>query len=259
MNQPLVSIIIPSYNSQEHIITTLKMLTAALSTFQNYEILVVCDNENDLTIPEVELYSKYKDQMVRVVISHTTGKAKAVKYGLENCRAPVVGWTDADMGLQSSKEEFVEMIKMVSPGLADCVIADRSEVPWSFFRRAKTELFHWFALLFFGLHLDTQGAIKLLTKEASEEVLKRVNFIGWEFDVEFLWWLNRLGYKISPYKVHWRVDNSGTEKPLDTLLLGIVTGPSMVINLIILRIKIFIESGKKNVGNGKNGNIKNIN
>ena len=62
-NQPLVSVIIPVYNSEEFIVETIESVIK--QTYQNWEMIIVDDKSTDNSVRIVKFYTK-KDPRIKV-------------------------------------------------------------------------------------------------------------------------------------------------------------------------------------------------
>lgn len=108
--KPLVSILIPAYNSQEWIAATLR--SALRQTWPNKEIIVVDDGSKDGTRAVAEKFSK---QGVIVVSQHNQGASAARNKAFSLCHGGYIQWLDADDNLAPDKisrqMEFVMQCK----------------------------------------------------------------------------------------------------------------------------------------------------
>ncbi len=107
--------------------------------------------------------------------------------------------------------------------------------PW--YREMMGRTFNIFVRI---LHLpgikDTQCGFKMLTKQAAGAALPHCRERGFAFDVELLYWLKKLGFRIKEQGVIWSDDKDSKV----TILKGPV---AMFAALIKLRLKtIFIKN-----------------
>jgi dolichol-phosphate mannosyltransferase len=110
---PRVSVVIPAYEEGEAIVGCLDRILAGVSL--PCEILVVFDDDGDST---VEPLRKYAEQDARVVPQRNTygnGPARAIRYGIDHVRAPVVVVTMADGS--DDAEQIDELCKLVERGV----------------------------------------------------------------------------------------------------------------------------------------------
>ncbi|WP_215778093.1 MULTISPECIES: glycosyltransferase family 2 protein [unclassified Paludibacterium] len=91
--QPIVSIILPSYNDLSYLETTLRSITA--QTFTNFELIIVDDGSSDET--PVRLRSLIaSDTRLRYARRQRGGVGAARNTGLEQARGRFIAFVDAD-------------------------------------------------------------------------------------------------------------------------------------------------------------------
>src|SRR4051794_15684167 len=98
---PLVSILIPAYNSQEWIAETID--SALKQTWANKEIIIVDDGPKDQTL---EIAKRYEPQGVRVVSQPNQGAAVARNTAFALAKGDYIQWLDADDVLDPHKIEY---------------------------------------------------------------------------------------------------------------------------------------------------------
>jgi dolichol-phosphate mannosyltransferase len=115
------SIIIPTYNERENIVTLVENIRKQL-TGHNYEIIIVDDNSPDGTgIIADRLAKKYRNIKV-LHRPHKMGLASAIVDGLSKAEGNMISVLDAD--LQHPPSLLPKMIRKLKEG-ADIVIASR--------------------------------------------------------------------------------------------------------------------------------------
>lgn len=118
---PLVSIIIPSYNSLHFLDETLK--SALNQTYNNLEVILVDDGSTDGT---VEHFKRFKENGVVCLSQENSGASVARNTGLEACSGEYIQFLDADDIIHSEKIE-----KQISRMLKER--AELSFTPWNIF------------------------------------------------------------------------------------------------------------------------------
>ena len=117
MTQPLVSVIIPTYNSEETLSWCLKSLRK--QTYKNIEIILIDNFSTDKTI---EIAKKYDVKIIQV----KSERAKAKNIGLKNANGMYVLFIDSDMELSPKViEECVRLIES-NPWIGGVIIPERS-------------------------------------------------------------------------------------------------------------------------------------
>ena len=89
----LVSVIIPAYNAQRFVRTTL--LSARAQIYTDLEIIIVNDGSTDETADIVESMAK-TDKRIRVVYQTNSGLAAARNRGIAEARGDYIAPLDAD-------------------------------------------------------------------------------------------------------------------------------------------------------------------
>lgn len=98
---PLVSIIIPTYNRAHLIIQTLDSILA--QTYENWECLVVDDGSTDKTIEIVNKYSSRDNRFKYLINNRTKGAQGARNTGIINAKGEFIQFLDSDDFLDSTK------------------------------------------------------------------------------------------------------------------------------------------------------------
>jgi glycosyltransferase involved in cell wall biosynthesis len=97
---PLVSILIPAYNSQQWIEGTIA--SALAQTWPKKEIVVVDDGSSDSTL---EIARRFSSKSVRIVTQPNQGAAAARNTAFAACQGDYIQWLDADDLLDPGKIE----------------------------------------------------------------------------------------------------------------------------------------------------------
>src|SRR5436190_3441118 len=88
---PLVSILIPAYNSERWIAETIK--SALNQTWPRKEIIVVDDGSRDQTLATAR---RFASKTVAVISQENQGASAARNKALELCQGDYIQWLDAD-------------------------------------------------------------------------------------------------------------------------------------------------------------------
>jgi glycosyltransferase involved in cell wall biosynthesis len=91
---PRVSIVIPVYCEGERIIPCLDRVFEAVTL--PCEVLVVYDFPDDSTAPYLEKHAENEPRLRPLQNAYGRGPARAIRYGMDNARAPVIVVTMAD-------------------------------------------------------------------------------------------------------------------------------------------------------------------
>jgi len=119
---PLVTVLIASYNSSDYISETIDSVLN--QTYKNFELIVVDDGSTDNTIDILESFSK-KDQRVKFYeISHSGRPAIPFNYGLRIAKGKYAAFLGSDDIWK--KEKLNEQIKYLEKHLEDVLVYSMS-------------------------------------------------------------------------------------------------------------------------------------
>ncbi len=107
--QPLVSVIIPAYNSQDKIRETIN--SCIRQTYSNLEILVIDDGSNDNTVDVARKFSD--DKRVKVITQKNSGACAARNHGIRLSKGDYIQFLDADDILGENKIKY--QVKALEP------------------------------------------------------------------------------------------------------------------------------------------------
>jgi len=211
-----LSIIIPAYNEEKRIGSTLSKVCGFLKT-KNYEheVILVDDGSNDKTILEAKDSELAKTNKLKIVKNGMNkGKGFSVKNGVLNSAGEFVLFSDAD--LSTPIEEADKLFNYMGKGY-DIVIGSRSiagsdvRVRQPFYREKMGRVFNFFvSSLLMGGFVDTQCGFKLFKGDIARELGKDLTINGFCFDVEMLYLAKRKGYRIAEVGIAW--ENSPQSK-----------------------------------------------
>lgn len=92
--QPLISILLPTYNSSKYICEAIESLLR--QTFKNFELIIINDASTDDTSHILDAY-RNKDSRVIVIKNNLNLKiARSLNKGLQICRSNIIARMDAD-------------------------------------------------------------------------------------------------------------------------------------------------------------------
>ncbi len=92
--EPRVSVVVTAYNEGEAILPHLDRIFEAVKL--PCEVLVVFDTADDSTAPVLEKYAKDEPRLIPTLNTYGRGPARAIRFGIDAARAPVVVVTMAD-------------------------------------------------------------------------------------------------------------------------------------------------------------------
>jgi dolichyl-phosphate beta-glucosyltransferase len=213
LNKPFLSLIIPAYNEEQRLATTLEQVNTFIEA-QPYqtEVLVVENGSHDRTL---EIAGEFARQhaYLRVIHEERAGKGLAVRRGMLEATGEYRLFADADFSMP-----IKEINRFFPPALADVDVAIASreargavrfnEPPFRHITgRVFNTLVRWVALP--GL-LDTQCGFKCFRGDVADEIFPYQTINGWTFDVEVLFIARRHGYRIVEVPIPWYFDPHST-------------------------------------------------
>lgn len=223
--KPEVSIIIPAYEEEERLGSSLEKIIAYIrEAAPNTEIILVDDGSKDATAASAENYfSEVPDIAAKVIrYEENRGKGFAVKTGLLAARADIALFSDAD--LSSPIEEMPKLIDPIRSGDYDVTFGsralDRSLIgthqPWR--REQGGKLVNLMIRTLSGLNFaDTQCGFKAFNMTKYQPLLDLMTVDRFGFDVEFLYVANYHGLRLKEMPVRWNnVEGSKVSAIRDT-------------------------------------------
>ncbi|WP_460461381.1 glycosyltransferase family 2 protein [Angustibacter peucedani] len=110
---PYVSVILPAYNEQDHVLAEVERICAALDASDlTYELLAIDDASTDLTLQRLRDAAPHYPHMKVVPFRRNGGSGTARRIGTQMARGQVVVWTDADMTYPNERiPELVQILR----------------------------------------------------------------------------------------------------------------------------------------------------
>lgn len=210
---PRLSIVMPAYEEQERIRTSLERLGQfMLGLGYKTELIVVDDGSK----PEgrkaaEEALNAVPAGIARSFIQHEVnrGKGAAVRTGCLAATGDYVAFIDAD--LASPPEDLLVLLSALDAG-ADIAIGVRNQGDGSDMRNqrgiARRMAGQLFSFTMRTLLLpdigDSQCPLKAFKRSAAQRLFRLQRIDTWSFDAELLFLANRLGLKVAKAPVTWQ-------------------------------------------------------
>jgi glycosyltransferase involved in cell wall biosynthesis len=116
-NTPHVTIVLPCYNEQDHVIDEVERICKAMDASEHtYELLAVDDFSTDGTLARLEEAAPHFPNMQVVPFHRNGGSGTVRRIGSQQANGDIVVWTDADMTYPNER----------IPELVDILDTDRS-------------------------------------------------------------------------------------------------------------------------------------
>lgn len=219
-----LSIIIPAYNEESRIGTTLSTYAHFFDSVADHvkaELLVVLNGCKDDTQQVVRAFME-RYPIIRMIVLREAGKGLAVKAGFLDALTrdnQLIGFVDADMATQP--QYFYELVNNM--GDYDGIIASRympgAQVtpprPWV--KRWGSRIFYESLVsLLFGLsYYDYQCGAKLFKRQVIACIAPLLTVRQWALDVEILFLCKRFGFRIKELPTVW-FDQAGSKLKLSS-------------------------------------------
>ncbi|HZS42717.1 MAG TPA: dolichyl-phosphate beta-glucosyltransferase [Candidatus Paceibacterota bacterium] len=202
-----LSIIIPCFNEEARIGSTLEAIGRFLGE-QEYETeIIVVDNGSIDRSREIIRQFEGRVTNLRLLERHSHGKGYAVREGMVNASGKYRLFTDADNS--TDIKQLPQLLSFARAGF-DVVIGSRkitgSEIisPQPPLRIFLGNLFQWIVRLLIPLEIaDTQDGFKLFSQRAAEKIFRHQTSFYWAFDVEILALAKRFGFRIKEVPIVW--------------------------------------------------------
>ncbi|MEM7258862.1 MAG: dolichyl-phosphate beta-glucosyltransferase [Pseudomonadota bacterium] len=236
---PSVTIVVPVYNEQERIASSLYDIKDYLEK-QDYpsNVMVIDDGSSDMTtevVKFVDIYgSEFNSQNVGVLEENVknVGKGYSIAKGLLKAEGDIIVFTDADCSTPIT--EIGKLLEKIYEGY-DVVIGSRhlkdSEVSGrGLGRSVMSRSFNFIARFAQLLEVkDSQCGFKAYTRDAARMIAAKQKTYGFCFDVEHLHIARKLGCKVTEVAVEWTHDTRSTVSPVSDSI-------AMLIELLKIRI-----------------------
>jgi dolichyl-phosphate beta-glucosyltransferase len=214
---PYLSIIIPAYNEEKRIESTLdathRYLTAQSFT---WEMLIVLDGPQDDTLGVLKAFTQDKENIRWIDRRQNRGKGYSVREGMLAARGQIRLFMDADNSTDIT--HFNQMKPLFEQG-SDVVIASRDHkdvpgarqaVPQPALKRLLGNLGNLIIQLLVVPGIwDTRCGFKAFTAPAAEQVFAAARIDGWSMDDEALALARRFNCRIGIVPADW-IDAAGT-------------------------------------------------
>jgi glycosyltransferase involved in cell wall biosynthesis len=213
-----ISIVIPCYNEEQRVISTLNTIVSFMNQYNpSFEVIVVDDGSKDSSVSLIKNYLASRNNIFLIENPHK-GKGYAVRTGILMSNGKYVLMSDAD--LATPIEEIKRLLVWVEGNNFDIAIASReglgakrNEEP--FLRHIMGRVFNLLIKIIVGLYYnDTQCGFKLFNGDVARDIFTRMVLFGdsskivkypkvTAFDVEFLVIAKNDKLKVKEVPVPW--------------------------------------------------------
>ena len=215
MTDPLLSVVIPAYNEEDRLGSSLEQIVSYLEGRTHpFELIVVDDGSTDGTFQIGEVFSQRRQDnwSLRVVRNETNrGKGYSVRRGMLDARGTYALFSDADLStpiqeIAKLEAEVIEGPFQVAFGSRD-LVGSRIEVHQSRARETGGRLFNRIMRCTIGLPFrDTQCGFKLFQMDRCKDIFAKQRLENFGFDAEVLYLARKWGFRMKEVPVVWRHD-----------------------------------------------------
>jgi dolichyl-phosphate beta-glucosyltransferase len=201
-----ISVVVPAYNEEALIQSTLDGLRSYLQTRpEPFEIVVVDDGSQDGTVALVNAWQKANDAILKLVTNPANkGKGFSVRRGVQESCGRFIIFMDADLPyeLDAIDDFLIALRNGHDLAVGSRVLPSSSVRGVSAIRYLAGQVFSWLEQAVLGTGLaDTQCGFKAFNAKAAREIFRRVTIDGFGFDVEMIYIARKLEYSIHPVAV----------------------------------------------------------
>jgi glycosyltransferase involved in cell wall biosynthesis len=202
-----LSIIVPSYNEQLRLPTSLDRIAAYIARSQRKtEVLVVDDGSTDKT---AEVAASYAGRIANLRVlrnAENRGKGYSVRHGMLEAKGEVVLFTDADLSAPIEEADKLMAAILQSDVAIGSRAMDRSliKVHESQFREFAGIIFNKIVRIVLRLSfVDTQCGFKAFRRERCKIIFEQQRIERFGFDPELLYLARHHGLKAVEIPVEW--------------------------------------------------------
>jgi glycosyltransferase involved in cell wall biosynthesis len=208
----IYSVIIPAYQEEATIVEALALASKVLfETDSTFEIILVCDGENDNTYLKVKNLSLPRVSAYSYPINR--GKGYAIRFGASLAKGEYLIFLDADLDLDP--HAVLPLLNLLHQYELDLVIGSKihkdSIVNYPLFRRILSRTYRLLIKALFNLNItDTQTGLKVCKASSYRSIEKDLQTDGFAFDLELIVAFYRENLKISegPVILNYKFDSS---------------------------------------------------
>jgi glycosyltransferase involved in cell wall biosynthesis len=231
--QIYLSIIIPAYNEELRLASSLEQIAAFLQQqTYTYEVLVVENGSADRTLEIAQTFAQ-RFPFIRAIHEEGRGKGLAVRRGMLEASGSYRFMCDADLSMPI--EEVRQFLPPVAPK-AEIIIGSREAEGAIRYDEPNSRHFGGrFVNLFIRLLAlpglrDTQCGFKMFSAAAAEDLFNIQKLDGWSFDIEVLFIARKRGYAIAEIGIPWYFADFSHVSPVRDALRMVVDILTMWLN-----------------------------
>ncbi|GAB4534999.1 MAG: hypothetical protein Fur0020_02090 [Thermodesulfovibrionia bacterium] len=208
-DKPSMLVVIPVYNEEKALERSIHTLTSFLDKYRDFRwrIVIADNNSNDKT-GSIGRGLASQIQEVEYLFIPRKGRGIALRTAWSEADTDFVSYMDVDLSTQL--DALIRAVEGLRDG-ADVVVGNRldkrSVIKRSFKREFVSRSYNVIIKMMLGTHFhDAHCGFKTGRREVVQEILPYIEDNEWFFDTEFLFYAEKLGYKIVEIPVTWIED-----------------------------------------------------
>lgn len=208
-NHPRLSIVIPAFNEESRLPTTLAVLADYVGG-RSAEVIVVVEKSTDNSLELASKFAASHSQFRVLENAVQRGKGHAVKRGMLAANGEIVFFMDADLSVPIATVD-VFSAEFESNRDVQILVGNRQHAEsdivaaQGWLRRTMGQMFNRVVRMISRLPLrDTQCGFKAFRREVARELFAAQTIDGFAFDVEILLLARKRGYAMADLPVEWR-------------------------------------------------------
>lgn len=225
-----ISVIIPAYNEERNIISTLEEVENYLKKkfTDDWEIIVVDDGSRDKTAGLIERFIEERKKIKPGVCIHllrnekNRGKGASVRKGIFFAQGEIRLFMDADNSTRIREiEKFLPFLErgvdiiISSRKLKNSVIIKHQP----FLRRFMSRIHGIIVSLLLGIKVsDYNCGFKVFKDKAAKELFSVQNINRWVFDAEILFLAKKYGFTVKEVPIIWEHKDTSKVKPFQATI-----------------------------------------
>jgi glycosyltransferase involved in cell wall biosynthesis len=209
VDMPSALIVLPVYNEEKVLHKAIDILTEFLADHKKYEWhIVIADNHSNDNTGKLGREIASKNPLVTYLHMPRKGRGIALRTAWEQTDCDFISYMDVD--LSTGLDALIRSIDLLNDG-ADIVVGNRLSRDSRTTRCLKREFisrsYNIVIKLSLGTHFnDAHCGFKTGRREVVQEILPYIDDNEWFFDTEFLFYGEKLGYRILEIPVTWIED-----------------------------------------------------
>ncbi|MFH1867584.1 MAG: dolichyl-phosphate beta-glucosyltransferase [Candidatus Omnitrophota bacterium] len=220
MNKKIhLSIIIPAYNEEANLSSTLKDISVYLKNKDyGYEVIVVDDGSDDQTVNIASGSKALFSSFILIKNGENHGKGYSVKKGVQAAEGEYILFMDADNSTRI--DQLDKLMPALNEGY-DVALASRrvpgAEVESSqpLHRIVMGNIYIILSRLLLGSTVkDYNCGFKLYKKDAAKLLFSFLTRSDWSFDAELIFLISKFGLKAKEVPVKWVDKRTSKVRPL---------------------------------------------